>query len=70
MRGKNKTVRATEHSCILCGKPAVVFWPVIDHDVPIHPFCRDCVEIEKIKVLAELFKLNSFERKTKKGKHG
>lgn len=35
-------MKASECKCVDCGKQAVAFWPVIDPDIPSHPYCREC----------------------------
>ena len=47
-------MKASECKCILCGRPAVAFWPVIDPDIPSNPYCRDCLDKTKMKMLIEL----------------
>jgi hypothetical protein len=37
---------ASECKCCECGQQAVAFWPVIDPDIPSHPYCRKCEEIK------------------------
>lgn len=51
-------VKASDCKCCVCGNKAEVFWPVIDPDIPSHPYCRTCVEKEKAKLMIELLKKN------------
>jgi len=51
-------MKASECKCCECGKPAVCFWPCIDPDIPSHPYCRECVDKAKIKVLVETFAIS------------
>jgi hypothetical protein len=47
-------VKATDCKCIICGKQAVTFYPVIDPDIPSYPYCPACLEkamIEMAKVV-------------------
>lgn len=44
----------------MCGKKAVAFWPVIDPDIPAYPYCRECLEKEKRKLI---IKLNDIDKK-------
>lgn len=47
-------VKATDCKCIICGKHAVTFYPVIDPDIPSYPYCPACLEkamIEMAKVV-------------------
>ena len=48
-------MKASECKCIECGKQAVAFWPVIDPDIPSHPYCRDCLNKVKVTTLMEVF---------------
>lgn len=34
---------AKNQRCIECGKQAVAFYPLIDPDIPAHPYCADCL---------------------------
>ncbi len=48
-------MKATECKCIVCGKQAVAFWPVIDPDIPAQPYCRKCLDKAKAEVLVKSF---------------
>lgn len=48
-------MKASECKCVNCGKQAVVFWPVIDPDIPSLPYCRECVNKEKLKAMIAQF---------------
>ena len=43
--------KASEYKCCKCSKPAVAFWPVFDPDIPQHPYCRKCLDAEKLKTM-------------------
>ena len=47
-------MKASECKCCICGKQAVAFWPVIDPDIPSHPYCRECLDSEKTKLIIKL----------------
>ena len=47
-------MKASECKCIKCGRLAVAFWPVIDPDIPSHPYCRPCLDHEKMKALINI----------------
>jgi hypothetical protein len=47
-------VQAKDCKCCECGEPAVCFWPIVDPDIPHHPYCRKCVEDAKIRLLIKL----------------
>ena len=47
-------VKATECKCCVCGNPAVAFWPVIDPDIPSHPYCRKCLDKTKVEMMRRL----------------
>lgn len=48
-------MKASEYKCIICGKQAVAFWPCIDPDIPSHPYCRKCLDKEKLKAMISAF---------------
>lgn len=48
-------MKASECKCCQCGKQAVAFWPVIDPDIPSAPYCRECLDKAKTRVLIETF---------------
>jgi len=48
------TIQAKDCKCIVCGEQAEVFWPVIDPDIPSHPYCRPCAKNAQIRVMIEL----------------
>ena len=56
-------IYAKDCKCVVCGKQAVAFWPIIDPDIISHPYCRKCLDKEKAKMVIELYKL---EHKRKK----
>ena len=45
--------KASDCKCCKCGQTAVAFYPVVDPDIPSHPYCADClydamVELSKV----------------------
>lgn len=44
-------MKASECKCIVCGKQAVVFWPLIDPDIPERPYCRKCLDKAKMEIM-------------------
>lgn len=48
-------MKASECKCIVCGKQAVAFWPIIDPDIPAQPYCRECLDKEKHELMIKLF---------------
>ena len=50
-------MKASECKCVECGKQAVAFWPIIDTDIPAHPYCRSCLDKAKAEVVAKAFGL-------------
>jgi hypothetical protein len=61
---EQKIIKASDCKCCECGKQAEVFWPVIDPDIPSHPYCRKCVAKEQAKLMIELDKINKkYKRK-------
>ena len=53
--GIGNKVKATECKCCKCGKQAVAFWPFIDPDIPSLPYCRKCLDHEKLKALINIY---------------
>ncbi len=59
-------MNASECKCVICGKPAVAFWPVFDPDIPSEPYCRECLDREKFRMMREIVKiLDGNDKKTK-----
>ncbi len=56
-------MQASECKCIMCGKQAVAFWPLIDPDIPAEPYCRKCLDKAKTEVLVRSFAFNENEAK-------
>ncbi len=56
-------IKASECKCCVCGKPAVAFWPLIDPDIPEHPYCRRCLDKAKIGVLIQSFAFSEKQAK-------
>ena len=56
-------MKAEECKCCVCGKPAVALWPVVDPDIPANPYCRECLDKEKIKMLISTFNFSENEAK-------
>lgn len=54
-------MNASECKCIECGKQAVAFWPVIDPDIPSYPYCRECLDKAKLRMMMDIQKI--FEEK-------
>ncbi len=48
-------MKASECKCVVCGKQAVAFWPIIDLDIPEHPYCRKCLDKAKAEMLMQVF---------------
>ncbi len=51
-------MKASACKCIVCGKQAVAFWPLIDPDIPAEPYCRKCLGEAKAEILTKAFGLN------------
>ena len=51
-------VKATNCKCIICGKQAVTFYPVIDPDIPSYPYCPACLEKAMIEMAKVVWKDN------------
>ena len=52
---KNKIKQANQEKCCECGKQAVCFWPAVDPDIQSYPYCRECVDKAKFKLIYKLF---------------
>lgn len=55
---KEKLRYAKNYKCRVekCKKKAVVFWPIVDPDIPEYPYCRKHVEEAKMRVIMEFAK--------------
>lgn len=49
-----REMKASECKCCVCGKQAVAFFPVCDPDIRPYPYCRECLDKEKMKLLIKL----------------
>ena len=49
-----RKMKASECKCIKCGQQAVAFWPIIDPDIPANPYCRKCLDREKMELLLHM----------------
>lgn len=58
-----KMIKAKDCKCIKCGKQAVAFYPCIDPDIPEEPYCRECLDEIKNKVLMEILGMEKRLRK-------
>ena len=50
----SKEINAKDFKCSVCRGQAVAFWPVIDPDIPSHPYCRKCLDKAKMQMIAML----------------
>ena len=48
-------MKASECKCCRCGKQAVAFFPIVDPDIPSHPYCRECLDKAKIELAVALW---------------
>lgn len=48
-------ILASDCKCCICEAQAVCFWPVIDPDIPSHPYCREHGDEAKMRVMAKVF---------------
>lgn len=51
-------MNASECKCVDCGKQAVAFFPVFDPDIPAFPYCRECLDKVKMKLLIQLVEVD------------
>ena len=49
-------MKASDCKCCKCGQQAVAFWPIVDLDIPSHPYCRRCLDKAKEKMIVEIIK--------------
>ena len=54
----NQSIKASDLKCSDCKNQAEVFFPVFDPDIPSYPYCRECVEKRRIKLIIDLSKLD------------
>lgn len=48
-------IKARNRKCCVCGRRACAFWPIIDPDIPSHPYCRKCLDKAKAELLMRLY---------------
>lgn len=60
-------MNASECKCCKCGRQAVAFWPIIDPDIPAHPYCRECLDKEQMELIVKLQEIDrKYERDARK----
>lgn len=48
---------AKNYKCRHCKKKkADAFWPIVDPDIPSHPYCRTCLDKAQMEVLIKMSK--------------
>ena len=52
-------MNASKCKCVECGKQAVAFFPVCDPDIPAYPYCRECLDKVKMKLLIQLNEIDN-----------
>lgn len=52
----SKITKASDCKCCECGKQAVTFFPVVDPDIPSHPYCPTCLEKAMIDMAKAVWK--------------
>lgn len=52
-------MKASECKCCECEEQAVAFWPVVDPDIPSHPYCRKHLDEAKFRLLLKLQEITS-----------
>ncbi len=55
-------VKAEDYKCCQCGNQAAAFWPCIDPDIQIHPYCRECLDKAQNELLLELHDVGVLSR--------
>ena len=51
-------MKAKDDKCCVCGKQAVAYYPVVDPDIPSHPYCAEHLEKAMIGMAKTVFKDN------------
>jgi hypothetical protein len=51
-------MKASDCQCCVCGRQAVAFWPVLDPDIPSHPYCRECLDKAKMELMIRLSEID------------
>ena len=64
MAKKKNIIYAKDCQCCVCGRQAVALWPVIDPDIPAFPYCRECLDKVKMKLLIQLNEVDKNCKKT------
>lgn len=41
---------ASDYACVVCGVPAVAFWPVGNSDISCASYCRACLDRTKVRM--------------------
>lgn len=60
---EDRKMKATDCKCIECGQQAVAFWPVIDPDIPGNPYCRECLDDMKTRMIIEIDRILKKKKK-------
>ena len=47
---------AKNQRCCMCDKQAVAFYPVVDPDIPSHPYCADHLEEAMVDMAKAVWK--------------
>ena len=58
MAKKKNIIYAKDCQCYVCGRQAVALWPVIDPDIPSHPYCRECLDKAKMELMIKLSEID------------
>lgn len=53
-----KQIKASDCKCSKCDKPAVAFYPFVDPDIPIYPYCADCLYDAMVELAKAVWKDN------------
>ena len=51
MAKKKNIIYAKDCKCCICGRQAVALWPAFDPDIPSYPYCRECLDKEKMELV-------------------
>lgn len=54
-------IKAKDKKCIKCGRKSVAFFPIFDPDIPSYPYCRKCLDKEKLELMIKISEIFSNE---------
>lgn len=55
---------AADEKCSRCSAQAVAFWPMVDPDIPAHPYCDECLRDAQDALLLKMYDEGLIGRKS------